>query len=205
MFAVGNIVRPGAAFGFGEPAASPRLRRAKGRAPVTAARLLGALNEPNNWLMMNGDYGSIAYSKLTQINRATSGICGWSGPWRSAACRTSGQNGPESEMHPLVDNGFMYTSDGWGTLYKIDGRAVRTRGEFVWVTDPGVKHQGNVLAHARHRALGRPGDREHSRRPRDWREPQHRAKSCGTRWSRRRTTSASASASTRRRSPPTAR
>ena len=54
-----------------------------------------------------------------------------------------GQNGPESEIHPLVDNGFLYTSDGWGTLYKIDGRNP-TKGEFAWVTDPGVKHQGNL-------------------------------------------------------------
>src|SRR6266403_800479 len=46
-----------------------------------------------------------------------------------------GQNGPESEIHPLVDNGFLYTSDGWGTLYKIDGRNPN-EGEFVWVTDP---------------------------------------------------------------------
>ena len=37
----------------------------------------------------------------------------------------------------------MYTSDGWGTLYKIDARSPN-KGEFVWVTDPGVKHQGNV-------------------------------------------------------------
>ena len=37
----------------------------------------------------------------------------------------------------------MYTTDGWGTLYKIDGRDPN-KGEFVWVTDPGVKHQGNV-------------------------------------------------------------
>ena len=54
-----------------------------------------------------------------------------------------GQNGPESEVNPLIDNGFMYTTDGWGTLYKIDAREPN-KGEFVWVTDPGVKHQGNV-------------------------------------------------------------
>ena len=37
----------------------------------------------------------------------------------------------------------MYTSDGWGTIYKIDARDPN-RGQFVWVTDPGVKHQGNA-------------------------------------------------------------
>ena len=54
-----------------------------------------------------------------------------------------GQNGPESEVNPLIDNGFMYTTDGWGTLYKIDARQPN-RGELVWVTDPGVQHEGNI-------------------------------------------------------------
>jgi len=54
-----------------------------------------------------------------------------------------GQNGPEAEIHPLVDNGFLYTSDGWGTIYKLDARNPN-KGDFVWVTDPGVKHQGNL-------------------------------------------------------------
>ena len=36
---------------------------------VNKDRLLNAQNEPQNWLMMNGDYGSQRYSKLTQINR----------------------------------------------------------------------------------------------------------------------------------------
>jgi len=34
-----------------------------------------------------------------------------------------GQNGPENEVNPLIDNGFMYTTDGWGTVYKIDARS----------------------------------------------------------------------------------
>ena len=36
---------------------------------VNRERLLNAQNEPQNWLMMNGDYSSQRYSKLTQINR----------------------------------------------------------------------------------------------------------------------------------------
>src|SRR5262249_16767148 len=38
---------------------------------VNRDRLINAQNEPQNWLMMNGDYGSTRYSKLTQINRGT--------------------------------------------------------------------------------------------------------------------------------------
>src|SRR6202795_1210326 len=36
---------------------------------VNKDRLVNAQNEPQNWLMMNGDYASTRYSKLTQINR----------------------------------------------------------------------------------------------------------------------------------------
>ena len=36
---------------------------------VNRDRLINAQNEPQNWLMMNGDYGSTRYSRLTQINR----------------------------------------------------------------------------------------------------------------------------------------
>src|SRR5258706_2304509 len=110
---------------------------------VSQDRLRNAQNESQSWLMMNGDYSSTRYSKLTQINRTN--VKDLRMVWAVAlgGMADVGQNGPESELHPLVDNGFMYTSDGWGTLYKIDARAPN-KGEFVWVTDPGVKHQGNV-------------------------------------------------------------
>ena len=110
---------------------------------VNKDRLLNAQNEPQNWLMMNGDYSSSRYSKLTQINREN--VKNLRMVWALAlgGLQDVGQNGPENELNPLIDNGFMYTSDGWGTIYKIDGRDPN-RGQFVWVTDPGVKHQGNA-------------------------------------------------------------
>src|SRR3954471_14742591 len=109
---------------------------------VSRDRLGNAASEPQNWLLMNGDYASTRYSKLTQINRDT--VKNLRLVWAMAlgGMQDVGQNGPETEMHPLVDNGFLYTSDGWGTLYKIDARNPN-KGEFAWVTDPGVKHQGN--------------------------------------------------------------
>src|SRR5262244_2918752 len=110
---------------------------------VNKERLLNAQNEPQNWLMMNGDYGSQRYSKLTQINRENVKTMRLAWALSLGGMQDVGQNGPESEVNPLIDNGFMYTSDGWGTIYKIDARNP-TKGEFVWVADPGVKHQGNV-------------------------------------------------------------
>ena len=92
---------------------------------------------------MNGDYGSLRYSKLTQINREN--VRNMRMVWAMAlgGMQDVGQNGPENEINPLIDNGFMYTSDGWGTIYKIDARDPN-RGKFAWVADPGVPHEGNT-------------------------------------------------------------
>src|SRR5499427_2782600 len=110
---------------------------------VNRDRLVNAQNEPQNWLMMNGDYGSMRYSKLTQINRDN--VKDLRLVWGLAlgGMQDVGANGPENEVNPLIDNGFMYTADGWGTIYKIDVRS-GDHGEFVWIADPGVKHEGNA-------------------------------------------------------------
>ena len=97
---------------------------------VNRDRLINAQNEPQNWLMMNGDYSSTRYSKLSQINREN--VKNLRMVWALAlgGMQDVGQNGPENEVNPLIDNGFMYTSDGWGTIYKIDARDAN-RGQFV--------------------------------------------------------------------------
>src|SRR5499427_3391286 len=109
---------------------------------VNRDRLINAQNEPQNWLLMNGDYGSQRYSKLTQINRDN--VKELRMVWTLAlrGLQDVGQNGPENEVNPLIDNGFMYTIDGWGTIYKIDARNPN-KGEFVWIQDSGVRHEGN--------------------------------------------------------------
>src|SRR6195256_2646773 len=80
---------------------------------VNKDRLLNAQNEPQNWLMMNGDYASTRYSKLTQINRDH--VKNLRMVWALAlgGMQDVGQNGPENEVNPLIDNGYMYTVDGW--------------------------------------------------------------------------------------------
>jgi alcohol dehydrogenase (cytochrome c) len=110
---------------------------------VNKDRLINAQSEPQNWLLMNGDYASTRYSKLSEINRDN--VKNLRMVWALAlgGLQDVGQNGPENEVNPLIDNGRMYTTDGWGTLYKIDVRDPN-KGQLVWVTDPGVKHAGNV-------------------------------------------------------------
>src|SRR5207248_3982304 len=109
---------------------------------VNRDRLVNAQNEPQNWLMQNGDYGSQRYSKLTQINRDN--VKNLRVVWALAlgGMQDLRQNGPEAEINQLIDNGFMYTSDGWGGIYKIDARNAQ-KGEFVWSNDLGVRHEGN--------------------------------------------------------------
>jgi len=62
---------------------------------VNRDRLINAQNEPQNWLMMNGDYGSMRYSKLTQINRDN--VKNLRMVWALAlgGMQDVGQNGPE--------------------------------------------------------------------------------------------------------------
>ena len=109
---------------------------------VNKDRLINAQNEPQNWLIMNGDYTSTRYSKLTQINRDNVGDLRMVWALALGGMQDTGRNGPESEVNPLIDNGFMYTTDGWGTVYKIDARNP-DYGDFVWIADPGVDHEGN--------------------------------------------------------------
>jgi alcohol dehydrogenase (cytochrome c) len=120
---------------------SPQLQ-AQYKITVNRERLLNAQNEPQNWLMMNGDYGSQRYSKLTQITRENVKDLRMVWTLSLRGMQDIGQNGLENEVNPLVDNGFMYTSDGWGTIYKIDARNPN-KGEFVWIQDSGVRHEGN--------------------------------------------------------------
>src|ERR1700751_6173298 len=110
---------------------------------VNQDRLIHADREPQNWLMMNGDYGSPRDSKLSPSKGDN--VKNLHMVWAMAlrGMQDIGQNGPENEVDPLIDNGFIYTSDGWGTVYKIDARS-GDRGEFVWIADPGVKHEGNI-------------------------------------------------------------
>ncbi len=110
---------------------------------VNKERLVNAQNEPQNWLLMNGDYGSQRFSKLTQINRDTVHRLRMVWALALGGMQDTGKDGPEAETNPLIDNGFMYTSDGWGTIYKIDARQP-DRGDLVWIADPGVDHEGNT-------------------------------------------------------------
>src|SRR5258707_11975522 len=61
---------------------------------VNRDRLVNSANEPQNWLMMNGDYGATPYSKLAQIkcDNLKNLRMGWAMALRGM--QDGGQNGP---------------------------------------------------------------------------------------------------------------
>src|SRR6266849_6853486 len=99
-------------------------------ADVSYERLVNP--EPHNWLMNHHDYSAQRYSALTAINKGNVKSL------RLAfAVALGGTSGNENlTATPLVDDGFMYVTDAWGVVYKIDVHSGR-QGDIVWKMDPG--------------------------------------------------------------------
>ncbi len=88
--------------------------------------------EPHNWLMNHRDFAAQRFSPLDAINKSNV-----KNLKLKFAVSLGGTAGNEAlEATPLVDDGFMYISDHWGVVYKIDVRS-GTAGRIVWKMDPG--------------------------------------------------------------------
>jgi alcohol dehydrogenase (cytochrome c) len=99
-------------------------------ADVTFERL--ANPEPQNWLMNHRDYGSQRFSPLDIINKANV-----KNLRLAYAVPLGGTSANEyTEATPLAEDGFLYITDVWGVVYKIDGRS-GTSGNIVWKMNPG--------------------------------------------------------------------
>src|SRR5271169_4653258 len=99
-------------------------------ADVTPDRL--ADREPQNWLMNHRTYDSQRYSPLDKINKAN--VKSLKIAYAVAIGGTSANENLEAT--PLAEDGFLYVTDQWGVLYKIDGRSGDV-GRIVWRMDPG--------------------------------------------------------------------
>ena len=87
--------------------------------------------EPENWLMNHHDFSAQRYSALGEINKSNVRTL-----HLAFAIALGGTSGTENlEATPLVEDGFMYMSDAWGVVYKIDVRSGR-RGDIVWRMNP---------------------------------------------------------------------
>jgi alcohol dehydrogenase (cytochrome c) len=93
--------------------------------------------EPQNWLMVNKDYSSQRFSELDQINKDNvknlrpAATISLGNPYGTGFISSSGH-----QSTPLVNDGFMYIVDGWGTVYRIDVRDP-ARARITWIMDPG--------------------------------------------------------------------
>jgi alcohol dehydrogenase (cytochrome c) len=105
-------------------------------AEVTPERLLNPDKEPQNWLMNHRTYDGQRFSPLARINKDNVGKL------RLAyAVALGGGTGNEfNEATPLAEDGFLYITDSWGVLYKIDGTS-GDRGRIVWRMDPKQQRQ----------------------------------------------------------------
>ncbi len=101
-------------------------------ADVTYERLLNPDKEPQNWLMNHHDFSAQRFSPLAVINKSNVKTMRL-----LFAVAIGGSAGNEAlEGTPLVEDGFMYISDHWGVVYKIDVRDGKS-GRVVWKMDPG--------------------------------------------------------------------
>lgn len=107
---------------------------------TTQARLVNAEVEPENWLLHHQNYEGHRFGNLTQIN--ASNVRGLkltmmvllAGQTRAEGGR---QGTTRLEGTPIAEDGFLYVTDGWGAVYKIDVRSGK-RADFVWKMDPRI-------------------------------------------------------------------
>jgi len=125
-----TVLSPLALSSFSAPALAQDAER-----PVTAERLVNSEAESQNWLTNHGNYESHRWANLTQIDTGNvkdlrlaftyslGGLEG-AGSWGHAAL----------EGTPIVNDGFMYVTNGWGEVIKLDVRDGHAKR--VWKMDP---------------------------------------------------------------------
>src|SRR3989475_6686521 len=105
-------------------------------AEVTPSRLLNPDKEPHNWLMNHRTYDGQRFSPLARIDKSNV-----KGLKLAYAVPLGGAAGNEfTNATPLVEDGFLYVTDSWGVLYKIDVTAGDV-GRIVWRMDPKQERQ----------------------------------------------------------------
>ena len=120
----------------GSPPEEAPMVAAREIAKVTAARIVAADDEPQNWLAHGRSYDEQRFSPLTQINAQNVAELGLA--WYLDLGTHRGL-----EATPLVVDGVMYLSGAWNNIYAIDAGS----GVLLWHYDPEVSRPW-VAAHA---------------------------------------------------------
>ena len=109
-----------------------------GAADMTFERSLNVDKEPQNWLLHHGNFAGHRFSALKDINAEnvknlklvySVALGGFESGGRYKFGNLEGT--------PIVEDGVVYVTDGWGSVYAIDVSSGR-RGVFKWKMDPGT-------------------------------------------------------------------
>jgi len=107
-------------------------------ADMSFERALKVDQEPQNWLLHHQNYQGHRFSGLKEINTDTVPNLRLAFTVGLGGLQAGGRHAQGNlEATPLVDDGIMYVTDGWGSVYAIDVRSGR-KGEIKWKFDPGV-------------------------------------------------------------------
>lgn len=106
---------------------------------VTPDQLLKADSDAGDWLTHHKDYSAHRFSSLSQINKDN--VKNLHVAW---TLQLGGVEGGGIWSHgglegtPIVQDGYMYVTDGWGSVYKIDTH--HGEGKLLWKMDPKTDH-----------------------------------------------------------------
>jgi alcohol dehydrogenase (cytochrome c) len=107
-------------------------------AEVTFDRLKNADSEPGNWLTNHKTYDAKRFSPLDQINQSNIKNLHVAFVVQLGGTEPGGDKPHAREQStPLAEDGFLYMTDGWDDVYKIDVRDGK-KGRIVWKMDPAV-------------------------------------------------------------------
>jgi len=125
--------------GLGAVLAAAALSSAVVAADVTPERLINSEREPQNWLNHHGNYEAHRFSGLDQINKSNVKNLKVAFTWAMGGTAGGGKEVitfPYAGLEgtPIVEDGFMYLTTGWGEVTKLDVRGGVPRQ--VWKYDP---------------------------------------------------------------------
>ena len=91
-------------------------------ADMTHERALNVAKEPQNWLLHHGNYEGHRYSALKDIDTGNVGNLKLAFTLALGGAEAGGKVYKHAtlEATPIVEDGVMYVTDGWGRVYAID-------------------------------------------------------------------------------------
>src|SRR6201987_608611 len=104
---------------------------------MTQERLLNSEKETGNWLHHHKNYSATRFSDLKEINKDN--VKNLKVAW---TLHLGGVEGGGMWTHgglegtPIVENGMIYVTDGWGSVYKIDARGEKELFSGKWTRRP---------------------------------------------------------------------